>query len=159
MAHAQKPYFVFRRNGSQFKLAGASVQSTTGSRGVRISGSSVGYTILRGSVKGTCYPRHSPVSPSLPLPCLTVCHHISIRVYVRTDRRKWRSKQVISAIMRTRLRSQFLPLREQCYIAAPARWCCCVDKYWLLNTWIIPNTYKVLTFKQQIHTNITTTVL
>jgi len=30
-----------------------SVQSTTGSRGVRISGSNAGYTMLRGSVKST----------------------------------------------------------------------------------------------------------
>ena len=30
------------------------------------------YTMFRGSVKGTGYPVHSPVSPSLPLPCLTV---------------------------------------------------------------------------------------
>jgi len=51
---------------SQFKSAGASVQSTTGSRGVRISGSSAGYTMFRGGVKGTGYPSHSPVSPSLP---------------------------------------------------------------------------------------------
>jgi len=31
-------------------------------------------------VKGTGYPRHSPVSPSLPLPCVTVCDHISTGV-------------------------------------------------------------------------------
>ena len=66
-----------------FKSAGASVQSTTGSRGVRISGSNAGYTMLRGSVKGTGYPLHSPVSPSFPLPCFTVCHHISIGLYCR----------------------------------------------------------------------------
>ena len=65
-----------------FKSAGgASVQSTAGSRGVRISGSNAGYTMFRGSVKGTGYPVHSPVSPSLPLPCVTVCHHISNAVY------------------------------------------------------------------------------
>jgi len=58
MAHAQKPDFVFRRNG-RFHLT--SVQSTTGSRGVRISGSNAGYTRFRGSVKGTGYPLHSPV--------------------------------------------------------------------------------------------------
>jgi hypothetical protein len=51
---------------SPFKSAGASVQSTTGSRGVRISGSNVAYTMFRGSVKGTGYLLHSPVSPSLP---------------------------------------------------------------------------------------------
>jgi len=39
-----------------FKSARASVQSTTGSRGVRISGSNAGYTMFRGSVKGTGYP-------------------------------------------------------------------------------------------------------
>ena len=64
-----------------FKSAGVSVQSTTGSRGVRISGSNAGYTMFRGSVKGTGYPLHSPVSPSLPLPCVTVCHHISTGLY------------------------------------------------------------------------------
>ena len=65
-----------------FKSVGASVQSTTGSRGVRISGSNAGYTMFRGSVTGTGYPLHSPVSPSLPLPCVTVCHHISTGVYM-----------------------------------------------------------------------------
>jgi len=54
----------------------ASVQSTTGSRVVHIGGSNAGYTMFRGSVKGTGYPLHSTVSPSLPLPCVTVCHHI-----------------------------------------------------------------------------------
>jgi hypothetical protein len=67
---------------SPFKSAGASVQSTTGSRGVRLSGSNAGYTMFRGSVKSTGYPLHSPVSPSLPLPCVTVCHHISTGVYI-----------------------------------------------------------------------------
>jgi hypothetical protein len=82
MAHAQKPDFVFRRNRRvHLKLAGASVQSTTGSRGVRISGSIAGHTMFRGSVKGTGYPLHLPVSPSLPLPCVTMCHHISTGLY------------------------------------------------------------------------------
>ena len=65
---------------SPFKLAGASVQSTTGSRGVRISGSNAGYTMFRGSVKGTGYTIHSPFSPSLSHPCVTVCHRISTGV-------------------------------------------------------------------------------
>jgi len=54
MAHAQKSDFVFRRNGRvHLNWRSASVQSTTGSRGVRISGSNgrnVGYTMFRGSV-------------------------------------------------------------------------------------------------------------
>jgi hypothetical protein len=59
-----------------FKWAEASVQSTTDSRVVRISGSNVGYNMFRGSVKITGYPLHPLVSPSLPLPCFTLCHHI-----------------------------------------------------------------------------------
>ena len=82
MAHAKKPDFVFRRNGRvHLNRRGASVQSTTDSRGVRISGSNAGCTMFWGSVKGAGYPLHSPVSPSLPLPCVTVCHHISTGVY------------------------------------------------------------------------------
>jgi hypothetical protein len=66
---------------SLFKLAGASVQSTTGSRGVRISGSNAGYTMFRGSVKSTGY--HNPFAsfPFTSLPCVTVCHHISTGLY------------------------------------------------------------------------------
>ena len=46
-----------------------------------ISGSNAGYTMFRGSVKSTGYPLHSPVSPSLPLPCVTVCLHVSVGLY------------------------------------------------------------------------------
>jgi hypothetical protein len=82
MARAQKPDFVFQRNGRvHLNRRGASFQSTTGSRGVRISGSNAGYTMFRDSVKSTGYPLHSPVSASFPLPCVTVCHHISTGLY------------------------------------------------------------------------------
>jgi hypothetical protein len=39
--------------------------------------------MFRGSVKSTGYPLRSPVSPSLPLPYVTVCHHISAGVYLK----------------------------------------------------------------------------
>ena len=78
---AETRFRLSPKRTSPFKSAGASVQSTAGSRGVRISGSNAGYIMFRGSVKGTGYPLHSPVSPSLPLPCVTVCHHISTEVY------------------------------------------------------------------------------
>ena len=48
----------------------------------QMDSSNAGYTMFRGSVKSTGYPLHSPVSPSLPLPCVTVCHHISTGVYL-----------------------------------------------------------------------------
>jgi len=50
-------------------------------------------------VKGTGYTLHSPVSPSLPLPCVTVCHHVSTGLYLtllsdvanvlHTNQRSW----------------------------------------------------------------------
>jgi len=77
---AENKFRLSAKRTSPFKSAGASDPSTNGSRGVRISGSNgsnAGYTMLRGSVKSTGYPLHSPVSPSLPLPCGNMCHHIS----------------------------------------------------------------------------------
>jgi len=41
-----------------------------------------GYTKFSRSVKGFGYPLHSPVSPSLPLPCVAVCHHVSTGLYL-----------------------------------------------------------------------------
>jgi hypothetical protein len=65
---AENKFRLSAKRASSFKSAGASSQSTTGSRGVRISGSNAGYTMFRGSMKGTGYPLQSPVSPSLLLP-------------------------------------------------------------------------------------------
>ena len=83
MAHAQKPDFVFRRKGRVHlnRRGGTSVQSTTGSRGVRISGSNAGYTMFRGSVKW--YWLLTPLSsfPFTSPPCVNVYHHISTGVY------------------------------------------------------------------------------
>jgi hypothetical protein len=73
---AETKFRLSAKRTSPIKLVKASVQSTTGSRGVRIRGSNAGYTMFRGSVKSTEYPLHLPVSPSLPHPCVKVCHHI-----------------------------------------------------------------------------------
>ena len=85
MSHAQKPDFFFRRNGRVYlnqrgrkfsRLLAAELCASA-----FIVGSNAGYTMFRGSVKGTGNPFHSPVSPSLPLPCVTVYRHISTGVY------------------------------------------------------------------------------
>jgi len=76
---------------SPFKLAGASVQSTTGNRGVRISGSNAGYTMFRVNMKSNSYSLHSPVSPSIPLPCVTVCYHISTGLYYNIAARHFKN--------------------------------------------------------------------
>ena len=80
---AETRFRLSAKRTSPFKSVGASVQSTTGSRVVHISGSNAGYTMFRGSVKGTGYPLHSPVSPSLPIRCVTVCHYISTELYLQ----------------------------------------------------------------------------
>ena len=68
----QNRFRLSAKRTSPFNSAGASVQSTTGSWSVSISGSNAGYTMFLASVKGTGYPLHSPVSPSLALPGVTV---------------------------------------------------------------------------------------
>ena len=98
---AETRFRLSAKGTSAFKSAGASVQSTTGSRGVRISGSNAGYTMFRGSVKGTGYSLHSPVSPSLPLPFVTMRHHISTGLYPtislwckHCDKATWRTEKM-----------------------------------------------------------------
>jgi len=81
MAHAQKPDFVFRWNGRvhlnrrwrQFSRPLAAEVCASGLVKLDTPRSEV--------VKGTGYPLHSPVSPSLPLPCVTACHQISTGLY------------------------------------------------------------------------------
>jgi hypothetical protein len=48
---AETRFGISAKRTSPFKSAGSSVQSTAGSRGVRISGSSAGYTVFRDSVR------------------------------------------------------------------------------------------------------------
>ena len=88
---AETRFRLSAKGTSPFKSAGASVQSTTGSRGARISVSNAGHTMFRGCVKSTCYPHNSLVSPSLPLPCVTVCLHISTGLYKQTSRQMFRT--------------------------------------------------------------------
>ena len=71
MAQVQKPNFVFRRKGG-------SVQTTAGGRDVHISSSNAGFP---GSVKGTGYPFHWPVSLSLLQLCGIMYHYISTGLY------------------------------------------------------------------------------
>ena len=59
MAHAQEPDLVFQRNES----AGVSVQSTTGSRGLRISGQRLYRPCSDVQSKAPGYPLHSHLSP------------------------------------------------------------------------------------------------
>jgi hypothetical protein len=82
---AETRFRLSAKRTSQFKSAGASVQSNTGRRAVHISlqGLYCSYKpVFCSRVTFTGYPLHSIVSPSLPLPCVTVCHHVSTGLYV-----------------------------------------------------------------------------
>ena len=85
MAHAQKPEFVFPRNGRvHLNRWGRQFSRLLA---VEECGSVVVMVVMldrtRYEVKWDCtgYPLHSPVSPSLPLPCVTVCHQVPNELY------------------------------------------------------------------------------
>ena len=67
---AETRFRLSPKRTSPFKSAGASVQSTTGSRVVRISGSNAGYTVFRGNVRVLAthsirqFPLHFPTRAS-----------------------------------------------------------------------------------------------
>jgi len=78
---------------SPFKLAGASVQSTTSRRAVHVSLQGLYCScepVFCSHVTLTGYPLHSLVSPSL-LPCVTVCNHISTWIY-NSNRTKYQTR-------------------------------------------------------------------
>ena len=82
MAHAENPQFVFRRNGRVHLNRQGRQFSRLLAAEVCASAVVMLDTPSFEVVKGTGYPLNSPVSPSLPLPCVTVCHHISTGLFV-----------------------------------------------------------------------------
>jgi len=60
---AETRFRLSAKRTSPFNSPGASVQSTTGSRDVRVSGSNAGYTMFRGCVKGYWLPTPFAIFP------------------------------------------------------------------------------------------------
>jgi len=128
---AETRFRLSAKRTSPFKSAGASFQSTTGSRGVRIRGSNAGYIMFRGSVKSTRYPLHSPVSPSLPLSCVTVCLQISTGLYLFTipDERRTQARitdipsQCRALVETVRFSRSTMPYRQRMYMIQNTRKC------------------------------------
>ena len=93
---AETRFCLSAKRTSPYKTAGASVQSTTGSRGVRISGSNAGYTKFRGS-EGNWLPipfagfpfTSPPVSHRVPSHFNWALPHLSALPHKRHDLRKW----------------------------------------------------------------------
>jgi len=71
---AETRFVLPAKRTSPFKTAGVSVQSTAGSRVVRISGQQLYRPCSDVQCKAAGYPLHSHLSISLLLPCVTVCH-------------------------------------------------------------------------------------
>ena len=85
MAHAQKPDFVFRRNGWVHLNRQGPQFSRLLAAEVCASAVVMLDTPRFEVVKGTGYPLHLPVSPSIPLPGVAVCHHISTGLYLTKE--------------------------------------------------------------------------
>ena len=85
MAHAQKPEFVFPRNGrvhlNQWGHQFSRLLAVEECRPLVVM--VVMLDRPHSKVKWNCtgYPLHSLVSPSLPLPCVTVCHQVPNELY------------------------------------------------------------------------------
>ena len=80
---AETRFRLSAKRTSPFKSARASLLSTTGRRDVHISLQGLFWSckpVFCSHVTLTGYPLHFLVSLSL-LPCVTVCHHISTRLY------------------------------------------------------------------------------
>ena len=70
---AENRFVVSAKRAGPFKMAVAPVRSTTGSRGVRISGSNAGYTMFRGTVQDYWIP--TPLA-CFPFTSATVRHSV-----------------------------------------------------------------------------------
>jgi hypothetical protein len=81
MTHAQKSDFVFRRNGRvHLNRQGCQISRLLAAE-MCVSAVVMLDTPSSELVKGTGCPLHSPVSPSLPFPCVTVYHRVSTGLF------------------------------------------------------------------------------
>ena len=80
---AETRFGLSAKRTSPFKSVGVSAQLTTGSRGVRISRQRLYRPCSDVQCKAAGYPLHSHLSPSLPLPCVTMCHQVPNTLYTR----------------------------------------------------------------------------
>ena len=81
---AETRFVLSAKRTSPFKLAGGQFSRLLA---VEVCASAVAMVVMLDTpfseveCKTTGYPLHSHVSPSLPLPCFTVCHQVSTELY------------------------------------------------------------------------------
>ena len=81
MAHAQKPDLVFQRNGRVHLYRRGCQFSRLLAAEVCVSAVVMLDRPCPIQCKTAGYPLHSPFSPSLLHPCVSVCHHIPFPLY------------------------------------------------------------------------------
>ena len=82
MAHAQKPYLVFQRNGRvHLNRWGSQFSRPLAVKECGSAWKTMSTPCSEAQCKSSGYPLQSPISPSLPLPRVTVCHHVSNGLY------------------------------------------------------------------------------
>ena len=85
MAHAQKPDLIFQRNGRvhlNWRGGGGQFSRLLAAVGCASAVVMLDTPCSEVECKTTGYTLHSNVSPSLPLPCITVCHQVSTELYL-----------------------------------------------------------------------------
>jgi len=82
MAHAQKPDFVFPRNGrAHLNRRGHQFSRLLAAEMCASAVVMLDTPCSEVECNSTGYPLHSHVFPSLPLPCVSVCHQVSTELY------------------------------------------------------------------------------
>ena len=135
---AETRFRLSAKRTSPFKQAGASVQSTTGSRGARISGSNAGYTMFRGSVKSTGYLLHSVDSlhfPSRASPCAITFQLHSSCDFILANKKKYQVfKSVEQGQLETAAMFQWLhTVAVSKLYSLPCFGCEFPPQYWVLS--------------------------
>jgi len=80
---AETRFGLSAKRTSSFKLAGGQFCRLLAAEACALAVIMLDTPCSDAESKTTGYPLHSHVSPSLPLPCVTVCHQVSTELYYR----------------------------------------------------------------------------
>ena len=129
---AETRFRLSLKRTSPFKSVGVSLQSTAGSRGVRISLSNAGYTTFGGGVRvlATHSIRQFPL-PSRALPCAIRFRTSSTIQRDKSNPGKWPGTHLCVLAPRTPLCAPFNLLSFLCLFVSVRNLCVWFDRYWI----------------------------